>query len=496
MESTPESRIRPVNAAPVRDGGDYVLYWMIAARRSTWNFGLQRAIEHARAVRKPLVVLEALRCDYRWASDRLHRFVLDGMRDNRAALEGSVATYYPYVEPRPGAGRGLLEALARRANVVVTDDFPAFMLPSMVAAAGRRLDVRLEAVDGNGLLPMAAAPQDYPTAYAFRRFLHKSLPEHLVHPPSENPLRRVKLPRLAGIPEETAARWPPPDPSLLGGDPAGLSGLPIDHEVRPVSYRGGSETATDTLETFLDDRLARYADDRNQPEQEVTSGLSPYLHFGHVSVHEILFKLAAREGWTPSRLAPKPTGRRQGWWGMSRSAEAFMDELVTWRELGYVFCRHRPDYDRFSSLPDWARQTLVEHASDPRAHLYDRSELEGARTHDPLWNAAQRQLVREGRIHNYLRMLWGKKILEWTRSPEEALDVMVELNNRYAVDGRNPNSYSGIFWVLGRFDRPWGPIRPVFGTIRYMSSENTARKFSVKGYMETYGDESVPRPFS
>ena len=171
---------------------------------------------------------------------------------------------------------------------------------------------------------------------------------------------------------------------------------------------------------------------------------------------------------------------------MSPSAEAFLDQAVTWREVGYNFCAHRSDFDRFESLPEWARATLARHAADPRTVVYDLGAFAAAQTHDPLWNAAQTQLVVEGRIHNYLRMLWGKKILEWTRSPEEALDVMIELNNRYALDGRDPNSYSGIFWVLGRYDRAWGPERPIFGTVRYMSSENTARKMNVKGYLRRF----------
>jgi deoxyribodipyrimidine photo-lyase len=177
---------------------------------------------------------------------------------------------------------------------------------------------------------------------------------------------------------------------------------------------------------------------------------------------------------------------------MSQAAEAFLDQLVTWRELGFNFCSRRDDYDRFDSLPDWARRSLAEHAADPREHVYSVDELAAARTHDPLWNAAQRQLVREGRIHNYLRMLWGKKILQWARSPEDALEAMIELNNRYALDGRDPNSYSGISWVLGRFDRPWAPERPIFGKIRYMSSENTARKLKVKEYIRRYGDSPSP----
>jgi deoxyribodipyrimidine photo-lyase len=203
-------------------------------------------------------------------------------------------------------------------------------------------------------------------------------------------------------------------------------------------------------------------------------------------VHEVFDALMTREGWLGD-LPQKGNGAREGWWGVSPAAERFLDELVTWRELGFNFTSKRDDYDLFESLPAWAQQTLEAHQTDDREHIYDGSEFELARTHDPLWNAAQRQLVIDGRIHNYLRMLWGKKILEWSATPREALATMIELNNKYALDGRDPSSYSGIFWVLGRYDRPWHPQRPVFGSVRYMSSANTARKMRVKQYVTRYG---------
>ncbi|MCA9540988.1 MAG: deoxyribodipyrimidine photolyase, partial [Myxococcales bacterium] len=172
---------------------------------------------------------------------------------------------------------------------------------------------------------------------------------------------------------------------------------------------------------------------------------------------------------------------------MSAAAEGFLDQLITWRELGYQFCHAEPRYDRFDTLPDWAKRTLAAHRGDPRPVTYDLATFEQAATHDPLWNAAQTQLVTEGTIHNYLRMLWGKKVLHWTRTPEEALSILIHLNNKYALDGRDPNSYSGIFWVFGRFDRAFGPERPVFGTVRYMTSRSTATKYRVKGYLARHG---------
>jgi deoxyribodipyrimidine photo-lyase len=172
---------------------------------------------------------------------------------------------------------------------------------------------------------------------------------------------------------------------------------------------------------------------------------------------------------------------------MGPAAEKFLDEAITWREVGYNMAAHREDFERYESLPAWAQATLAKHESDPRPHLYSRAQLEAGETHDELWNAAQGQLREEGRIHNYLRMLWGKKVLEWSPSPREALATLIDLNNKYALDGRDPNSYSGIFWTLGRYDRPWPPERPIFGTVRFMSSDSTRRKFKVDGYVARYG---------
>jgi len=481
--SVPEIRVRAVNAAPARPDREHVVYWMTAYRRLDRNFALERAVDLARAWRRPLIVLEALRCDYPWASDRFHRFVLDGMAEHDRRLDGSAVLYWPYVEPAVGAGRGLLAALAARACAVVADDYPAFFLPRMIAAAGRALDVRLEAVDSNGLLPLAAAGRPFATAHAFRRHLHKTLAPHLEELPRPHPLAGPALTPAGPMPAEIARRWPRATRARLDGD---VADLPIDHGVGPTAARGGATAAREALRRFVEQRLDRYDRDRNEPERDGASGLSPWLHFGHLAVHEVFAAVAAHEGWSPSDLSARADGSRSGWWGMRPPAEAFLDELITWREIGFVECREREDYDRYASLPDWARKTLETHGDDPREPVYDLDAFDRAETHDPLWNAAQVQLRREGRIHNYLRMLWGKKVLEWTRSPREALDVLIHLNNRYALDGRDPNSYSGIFWVLGRYDRAWGPERPVYGTVRYMSSANTARKVRVRDYIRNH----------
>ena len=486
MPPFPPARVEALNKAPLRPDRDFVLYWMIAARRSSWNFSLDRSVDLAAELGKPLVVLEALRVGYSWASDRLHRFVLDGMADNGRRLRHAPVLYYPYVESDHGEGRGLVEALAENACVIVTDAFPAFFLPRMTRAAAARLDVLLEQVDGNGLLPLKDTDRAFPTAHAFRRHLQKRLPERLGQSPRRDPFQGTRLARMEKLPRTISRRWPPVSEALLKGNTRALHRLPLDHSVEIVELKGGTTQAEHLLDVFIEERIDRYSAGHNQPEAEATSGLSPYLHFGHISAHEVVERVLEHRAWSSKRLAAKTTGSRTGWWGLDEGAEAFLDQIITWRELGYTFCHHREDYDQYASLPDWARKTLEEHAADPRAYIYDLDAFQNAATHDPLWNAAQGQLLREGRIHNYLRMLWGKKILEWTPGPRQALEMMIELNNRYSLDGRDPNSYSGIFWVLGRFDRAWGPERPIFGKIRYMSSQNTERKLRVKDYIAAH----------
>jgi deoxyribodipyrimidine photo-lyase len=475
-----------VNEAPVRRDGAYVLLWATAFRRTTCSFSLDRAVEWSRELSRPILILEALRAGYPFASARLHAFVLQGMADNARTCADAGVAYHPYVEGAPGEGSGLLAALAARACVVVADDAPFFFLPRMLAAAAERLPVRVEAVDGNGLLPVRLARTAYPTAHSFRRFLQVELPERLSAFPSTDPLDAEGA-AGAEVPDEVASRWPRASAGLLSTDPSSLRALPIDQAVPPVAGTvGGGVAGREVLRTFVAERLPRYLE-RSQPDVDGASGLSPWLHFGHVSPHEVFRAVARREGWKPSRLG-KGGGSKEGFWGMSPESESFLDELVTWREVGLNMLARRPEAAHdFDSLPPWAIRTLEAHAGDPRDPLYDRATLERAATHDEVWNAAQRELMERGRIQNYLRMLWGKKILQWSASPREALATMLHLNDRWALDGRDPNSASGIFWCLGRYDRPWAPERPVFGQIRYMSSENTVRKLRMKGYLRRFG---------
>ncbi|MGC3996770.1 MAG: deoxyribodipyrimidine photo-lyase [Anaeromyxobacter sp.] len=491
--AVPAERIRVLNGAPVRADRALVVYWMTCNRRLRSNPALERAVALARELGKPVLIHEPVRLGYPYASDRLHAFLLEGMAATARALEGR-ALHFPWVERRAGEGAGLLEALAAHACAVITDDYPTFFVPEVLAAAAQRLDVRLEAVDGSCLVPFRLAGRDFPTAYAYRRWLQGVLPEWLGRLPAQQPLSRAPPPGRVRLPAEVVARWAPATAAELAAPLQLVPSLPVDHAVPPSrTLRGGSAEGEARLAAFVSARLARYGEDRNDPDAGGASGLSPWLHFGQVGTFDVVRAVLRAERWSAERLTPV-RGARHGFWGLSEAAEGFLDQLVTWRELGFVTCAHRPDHRQYGSLPPWARATLAAHAADPRPALYDDATLAAGRTGDRIWNAAQRQLREEGVIQGYLRMLWGKKLLEWSRTPEQALERMLELNDRWALDGRDPNSVTGIFWCLGRYDRPWGPERPIFGTVRYMSSENTRRKLKLGAYLDRYAPDPGRAP--
>ena len=487
MSSTvPEIRISPLNDKPVRPDGRFVLYWMSAARRAGWNFSLDRAILYAKELRSPLVVLETLACDSPWMNPRHAALVLNGMADNVRDFKRARIEYVPVVAGDSTRLTRVLAATMKQATVAVTDWNVLREPAGFASTLAAKSPVLVERVDSNGLLPVAATDHAYPTAYAFRRFLQRNLPDHLSLLPSEAPRLPTRFPRVNDLPFKATRHCLVGIESVSANGPKLVAKEAASPQVLPVKIRGGSRAGSLALGRFLEERLARYATERNQPESDASSELSPYLRHGHISTHQVFAELAQQQQWSPDRLADRASGSREGWWGMDSSSEAFLDELVTWREVGFNMCTHRSDYDDPGSLPDWARTTLDAHANDRRSHEYSLDEFRDGATHNELWNAAQRQLVSDGIIHNYLRMLWGKKILEWTPDWQTALEIMMELNNAHAVDGCDPNSYSGIFWVLGRYDRAWGPERPVFGKIRYMSSANTARKVRVRNYIERH----------
>ena len=439
---------------------------MVSNRRVGFNPALERAVGWARELGRPLVVLDALRHDYPWATARSHQFGLSGMADLAPRFARAGVVHYRYVEPAPNAARGLLEALASDACLVVTDRTPAFFFPAMRGAAARRISRRLEAVDGVGLLPVRVAGRGYLRAFDFRKMLARELPTHLARSPLANPLTgglpRGALDDPGLVAPAILARWvpSPPVPAL----PAGL-----DPTVSPVVQPGGETAALAALTRFLP-HARSWSEDGRHPDRMATSRLSPWLHWGHLSTWAVVDALAHHACVDPTlglQVFPEPLAK-------------FLDELVTWRELAQNGAAFLPDYDRYEGQPAWARATLEKHAGDPRPVLYDQEVLAAGATHDPLWNAAQRQLVQEGWMHNQLRMLWGKKVLEWSPSPSQGFATLLDLNNRYALDGRDPSSVAGVAWVFGRYDRAWGPERPIFGLVRYMTSASMLRKLEVK----------------
>jgi len=476
-----QARLRRLNAAPANPRGEYVLYWMQIVRRLERNHALDYALACARELDKPVVVYEGLRLGYPWASRRLHQFALAGMAENATTAARRGLNYWPFVETPTQSGRGLVHRLAARASVVVTDDFPCFVVPDQGEAVARRAAVPVFAVDANGVVPLSLLGPAVSAAAHLRPRIHKAFAEAFAH-------RSAARPRLSD-----AARRPVTPPFDLWRPPRDLAAfvaaLPLDTSVPPVlGTPGGRAAGLRRLREFLRSRLRGYAESRSIPRSLAdghASGLSPYLHFGHVSIEEVV-EAVLGEGFSAEELRPENRGKREGFFSRDADVNAFLDEALTWRDVGFQWhwSRRRDTAALETALPAWAMATLAAHAGDRRAHRYELAEWEAAATHDPLWNAAQTELVKAGTIHNYLRMLWGKKVIEWSRTPQQAYTTLVHLNNKYALDGRNPNSWTGILWCFGLFDRPWAPERPVLGVVRYMSSENTARKFDLGPYLE------------
>ncbi len=505
-------RICCANHRPVNAKGKYILYWSQMFRRLHSNHALDHALALAAEHKKPLVVYEALKLNYPWASARHHTFILQGMRDNAVAAKKLGVSYWPFVETPDDTGRGLVKKLTQDAVCVVTDDYPAFIVPAHNRALAAKCDVPVILVDGNCVVPLSRLGAPVAAAAHLRPRIHKLFAEAWGHRAASEP----QVPKCA-----KGKLDPPFEPWDTKQNIARfVASLPIDQSVPPVpGIAGGTVAGAAVLDAFVTDKLPNYADGRNEPnspDHTAASRLSPYLHYGHVGIEQVTAAVLGKK-WTPELLNPK-TRNKDDFFCRDANVNSFLDEAITWRDVGYHWHwgRNQEAGDRKSEnrswqtnndavplfnfetmdfspggertldvvLPDWAQATLAKHERDRREHLYTLEEFEAAATHDKLWNAAQKELVRTGCVHNYLRMLWGKKVLEWTELPAEAYRILEHLNNKYALDGRDPNSYTGILWCFGLFDRPWPPERKVFGSVRYMSSENTARKFDLDGYYE------------
>lgn len=429
--------------------GSFVLYWCQSARRMVSNLALDYAIARANDCGVPVVVFESLRTDYPGANDRLHAFVLEGVAANIRDAAARGVSYHFFLPRSPDEARGVVRQLAAEARIVVTDDYPTFVVRDHVERFARKTPVALFTVDANGMFPMRAFEKEMYSAKILRDRAVRLIDALWSRSPELSPRATrafaIDLPKYDGL------------------DPRGTAAsLPIDHGIGPVRTRGGRDSGLEMLRAFIETRLARY-DARRNRDADATSELSPYLHFGFLSIHEIVAAVYASG-------AP------------AADIDAFLEQAVIRRELSFNMCHHRKDHDSLSALPEWARRTLDAHRTDRRKPLYDAATLEAGTTHDEVWNLAQNGLRAEGTIHNYLRMLWGKKIIEWSATPEAAHALMIDLHERWAIDGRDPNTHAGVLWCFGKHDRPWAPERPIFGSIRWMSSDATKRKVDLAAY--------------
>jgi deoxyribodipyrimidine photo-lyase len=448
MAIEPE-RVRALHSSPPKENAAYVLYWSRVNRRAASNHALEYAADLANQSGLPLLVYEELTCAYKAANDRMHTFVLEGVSTTAKDLRRRRAGYFFHLHSRRPDAKNVLERLARKARCVVTDDYPG----------NEEIPVANCAVDSSCIVPMKLHEKRAWAAYTIRPKIHRELSAYL------KPLAEVKLKRVwrddllsAGL---RALRTNAAKSKIAQL----VAGCEIDHEVRPsISFSGGAGAAYRRLEIFLETRLRRYARERNEPSLHATSELSPYLHFGQISSLQIA--LAARAWAEEHKLI----------------ADEFLEELIVRRELAFNFARFTKDVESLDALPDWCRRTMAKHARDERPRLYTAGQFERAETQDALWNATQKELLMRGRIHGYYRMYWGKKIIEWSPSYEEALRRMIHLHDVYALDGKDPNTYTNILWCFGLHDRPWGE-RPVFGQIRYMSAEGMRRKTDTDAYI-------------
>ncbi|MEW6439738.1 MAG: deoxyribodipyrimidine photo-lyase [bacterium] len=449
-----EERIQVLNAAPLRRGR-YVLYWMQQSQRAHFNPALEYAVEQANGLRQPVVAVFGLTSRFPEANLRHYTFMLEGLRETAARLEErGIRLVVLAREPFAAA----LD-LAPEASLVVTDRGYLRIQREWRRLAAEQAPCRLVQVEGDVVVPVeAASAKEEIGARTLRPRLHRHLERFLTRL-AERTVRKDSL----GM---RRVRHQGLDLDDLD---AALAGLDIDRTVAPSPvFRGGTSTAMRLLGSFLRGELSSYAEEARDPGLECTSHLSPYLHFGQISPVHVALEVVGERGI-----------RRQ-------NTEAFLEQLIVRRELSMNFVSYNPRYDAFACLPAWARRTLDRHRQDRRPALYPEDRLERAETDDPYWNAAQREMVGTGKMHGYMRMYWAKKILEWTETPEEAFRIALAMNNRYELDGRDPNGFAGVAWCFGLHDRPWKE-RPVFGQVRAMNARGLERKFDMHRYLRRVG---------
>ncbi len=443
--TTDPRRIRPCNLAV--EGAGPVIYWMSRDQRASNNWALNHAIERANALGQPVIVAFTLLPGFLGATSRQYDFMLRGLAEVETVLRSMDVPLVVLNGDPASSIAGYADSIG--AGAVVADFSPLRLPRSWKRAAAERLTCAFCEVDAHNIVPcwVASSRQEY-AARTIRPKLQALFPTFMQAPP-------VLTPRF----QSTLSSLPLVNWNAL------VAGMRHERDIGPVSWlEPGREAAKVRLRRFITEALGRYSPTRNDPNARSTSCLSPYLHFGQISPQEVLAEAMS---------APADAVNR----------DAFAEQLFIRRELAENFCFHNDRYDSFDAIPEWAKTTLTRHLGDHRPYRYALAGYEQATTHDALWNAAQRELACTGIMHNYMRMYWAKKILEWSPGPAEALDIAVTLNDRYALDGRDPNGYAGIAWAIGGLhDRPWFE-RPVFGSVRYMNAAGCSRKFNVHRYI-------------
>lgn len=428
--------------------GQYVLYWMQQAQRVRYNHALTYAIERANEHNLPVVVVFGLTDDYPEANERHYAFMLEGLRDVAIALKKrKIRFVLKHQSPDEAA-----LSLAQDAALLVMDKGYLKIQKLWRSRVLSDAPCGVVQVESDVVVPVdVVTDKEEYAARTIRPKIHKVLNDYLV------PLGEVKVKR-------SSLKLNFDGLDILDVDGV-LAKMKIDRRVGRVdTFVGGEVAAQKMLQSFVASRLDGYATKRNDPNENGVSHMSPYLHFGQVSPLDILLQM-------------------QDMVGETEDTEAYLEELVVRRELSMNFVDQNPNYDQYDALPDWAKKTLAKHEDDVRDYVYDLETWENVETHDPYWNAAQMEMVKTGKMHNYMRMYWGKKIIEWSEMPQQAFETALYLNNKYELDGRDANSYTGVAWCFGKHDRPWKE-RDVFGTVRYMNANGLKRKFDADGYVE------------
>ena len=453
LQSDPRVTVRRAGAPNAE--GRCVVYWMQRAQRGLDNPALNVAINAANELKKPLAVFFGLHPKYPNANLRHYAFLIEGLAETKQRIEARNAAFIFRPFPNHDLIRFCHEV---KPCLVIGDENPMREPEGWRQSAAQNLNVPLWTVDADVIVPTRFFPKEEYAARTLRPKIHKLLPAFFE--PLENPKAKFAWPSApAGNAADLPASQPINEAELL-------ETLPFDRSTQPVKqFKGGTKAGLTLLKTFVAQGLQHYDTARNQPHLPGTSAMSAYLHFGQLGPHTIA--LAVRDADAPQI-----------------ARDAYLEELIVRRELAINFVARNPNYDTLAGCPDWARKTLDEHRNDTRTHLYTEAQFENAETHDDLWNAAQMEMVVTGKMHGYLRMYWAKKMLEWSRSAEEAFELAVRLNDRYELDGRDPNGYTGVAWAIGgKHDRPWAPKRAIFGMVRYMARSGCERKFDVKSYI-------------